>query len=288
MTEQDRLAELKRTVAQHTRHLGSLPVRIGSGSRVPDEDRKVAVDDDDDVPNELIEKLANTDTYNAGDHSLVYGEIVPDPSPDPDLGSNNKLRLFFEKVALGEYVAGCGIDITAGVISFKRTDVIGDGLEAGPGTCNIQAASGVYICELSADMAAASSITAPASQTATVYSTGGASGTTTSLGTRTVYWHGLHGLLYNGRYYCAKTYTHPSDATLDRYTITDASYGGFNANDALRATASGPEWSAFATSGVGVSASGDGTGTCTEEGIDIDIDIDVTLTGTTTFVIPWS
>lgn len=136
----------------------SLPSTIGvdevpyRGTGGSGRDRKVAADEDDQTPAELIDKIEDTtiSVYDPMLHQLCWGEIVQHGvAPDRD----NKVRLYTTIGASPAgppgspgmdgsngadgapgptYTDGCGIIVAGTVISFDRADVMGLGLKVDP------------------------------------------------------------------------------------------------------------------------------------------------------------
>lgn len=81
------------------------------------------------------------------------------------------------------YTAGCGIDVTGTVISINRPNLLGSGLAADSGTCNIKVTRHTANIGTAINAGSAS---APVSGSGTVYRVA-ADGTTTSLGAKTIW-----------------------------------------------------------------------------------------------------
>lgn len=120
----------------------SVPLRSGGGGGVI-EDRLVASDTTDETPATLHEKVYDHDTYDPMLHTLVWAEVVDDPSDTKD----NHVR-FFTTIGAGEpgptgpqgepgtpgptYSAGCGIIIAGTTIHLFPDEVAGPGLQVDP------------------------------------------------------------------------------------------------------------------------------------------------------------
>lgn len=92
-------------------------------------DRLVAADTTDNHPRELYDKIYDHSTYDPESHQVVYAQVVASPTPLDPL-PDNLIRLFtaIAVVDFGDFEAGCGIDVTAGIISVDNGDLAGLGL----------------------------------------------------------------------------------------------------------------------------------------------------------------
>lgn len=101
-----------------------------------DTDRFLAVDDDDDRPDELFPKIQDHSTFNAEDHQVVYAQVVPDPAPSALFGSYNKIRFFTDMAEPGGGGTGTS-DVQVYVCTLEQVVEAGNLSEVGVGTGNI-------------------------------------------------------------------------------------------------------------------------------------------------------